>query len=121
MLSDLIHSRHSYRAVQLALEPVHQRSVHSGPLVTSSNQIILIKTIPLFLGAQTISSPFSNIKIRTKGWHITDIRCHFLRNDSSYISLSVGLKPRISRYGVNLTCFNRLDDFPRYSPLRAFL
>ena len=26
----------------------------------------------------------------------------------------------LSRYGVNHTCFTRYDDFPRYSPLRAF-
>ncbi len=37
MLSELIHSRHSYPAVQLALEQVHQRSVHSGPLVLGAN------------------------------------------------------------------------------------
>src|SRR3989338_10145394 len=34
MLSEVIHSRHSYRAVPLAGQLVHQRSVHSGPLVT---------------------------------------------------------------------------------------
>lgn len=33
MLSALISSRLSYPAVQLALQPVHQRSVHPGPLV----------------------------------------------------------------------------------------
>ena len=37
MLSEVIHARHSYLAVQLALEPVHQRSVHSGPLVLGAN------------------------------------------------------------------------------------
>ncbi len=37
MLSEVIHSRHSYWAVQLALEPTHQRSVHSGPLVLGAN------------------------------------------------------------------------------------
>ncbi len=37
MLSELIHSRLSYWAVQLALEPIHQRSVHSGPLVLGAN------------------------------------------------------------------------------------
>ncbi len=33
MLSAVIRSRHSYPAVQLALQPVHQRSVLSNPLV----------------------------------------------------------------------------------------
>src|SRR5579859_332446 len=36
MLSALIHSQHSYPAVQLALQPVHQRLVQSGPLVLRS-------------------------------------------------------------------------------------
>jgi len=36
MLSEVIHSRHSYRAVPLAGQLVHQRSVHFGPLVTFS-------------------------------------------------------------------------------------
>ena len=33
MLSAVIDSELSYRAVQLASQPVHQRFVHSGPLV----------------------------------------------------------------------------------------
>ncbi len=33
MLSAVILSEHSYPAVQLALQPVHQRFVHPGPLV----------------------------------------------------------------------------------------
>ena len=33
MLSAVIRSRHSYPALQLASQPVHQRSVHIGPLV----------------------------------------------------------------------------------------
>jgi hypothetical protein len=33
MLSALIPSRHSYPALLLAQQPVHQRSVHPGPLV----------------------------------------------------------------------------------------
>ena len=33
MLSAVIPSVHSYPAMQLALQPVHQRYVHSGPLV----------------------------------------------------------------------------------------
>ncbi len=37
MLSELIHSQHSYPAVQLALEQVHHRLVHSGPLVLGAN------------------------------------------------------------------------------------
>jgi hypothetical protein len=37
MLSELIHSRHSYWAIRLAPEPTHQRSVHSGPLVLGAN------------------------------------------------------------------------------------
>ena len=33
MLSAVILSRHSYSALQLALQQIHQRSVHPGPLV----------------------------------------------------------------------------------------
>ncbi len=33
MLSAVIHSEHSYLALQLAPQPEHQRFVHSGPLV----------------------------------------------------------------------------------------
>ena len=33
MLSAVIPSEHSYPAMQLALQPAHQRFVHSGPLV----------------------------------------------------------------------------------------
>ncbi len=36
MLSALIHSRHSYPAMQLAPQQVHQRSVQHGPLVLVS-------------------------------------------------------------------------------------
>src|SRR6266581_4765393 len=39
MLSALIHSQHSYPAVQLALQPVHQRLVQSGPLVLESGPL----------------------------------------------------------------------------------
>ena len=41
MLSALIHSQHSYPAVQLALQPVHQRLVQSGPLVLRSGPLKL--------------------------------------------------------------------------------
>ncbi len=37
MLSEVIHTRHSYPAVLLAEQPVHQRSVHFGPLVLEAN------------------------------------------------------------------------------------
>ena len=33
MLSAVIHSIHSYSALQLALQQIHQRYVHPGPLV----------------------------------------------------------------------------------------
>jgi hypothetical protein len=48
MLSEVIHSEHSYSAVPLAGQQTDQRFVHFGPLVAY---------IPLSLGAQTISSP----------------------------------------------------------------
>src|SRR6476660_6895875 len=41
MLSALIHSQHSYPAVQLALQPVHQRLVQLGPLVLESGPLKL--------------------------------------------------------------------------------
>jgi hypothetical protein len=39
MLSALIRSQHSYPAVQLALQPVHQRLVQPGPLVLRSEPL----------------------------------------------------------------------------------
>ena len=41
MLSALIRSQHSYPAVQLALQPVHQRLVQPGPLVLRSEPLKL--------------------------------------------------------------------------------
>ena len=41
MLSALIHSQHSYPAVQLALQQVHQRLVQPGPLVLRSDPLKL--------------------------------------------------------------------------------
>src|SRR6188472_3659462 len=41
MLSALIPSQHSYPAVQLALQPVHQRLVQFGPLVLKSDPLKL--------------------------------------------------------------------------------
>ena len=41
MLSALIPSQHSYPAVQLALQPVHQRLVQPGPLVLRSEPLKL--------------------------------------------------------------------------------
>ena len=37
MLSAVIPSIHSYSALQLALQQIHQRYVHSGPLVLRTN------------------------------------------------------------------------------------
>src|SRR4030095_11623883 len=45
MLSAVIHSGHSYRAMPLARPPAHQRSVHPGPLV--------LRTDPLKIPAPT--------------------------------------------------------------------
>src|SRR5436189_3432660 len=39
MLSAVIHSRHSYRAMHLAVQPEHQRSVHPGPLVLRTDAL----------------------------------------------------------------------------------
>lgn len=39
MLSAVIPSEHSYLAMQLALQPVHQRFVHSGPLVLGADPL----------------------------------------------------------------------------------
>ena len=41
MLSAVIPSNHSYPAMQLALQPVHQRIVHPGPLVLGTNPLKL--------------------------------------------------------------------------------
>jgi hypothetical protein len=37
MLSEVIHSRHSYSALPRAGQQIDQRSVHSGPLVLGTN------------------------------------------------------------------------------------
>ena len=42
MLSALIPSQHSYPAVQLAPQPVHQRLVHPGPLVLRTDPLKLL-------------------------------------------------------------------------------
>jgi hypothetical protein len=39
MLSAVIRSRHSYPALRLAPQQVHQRSLHSGPLVLGANPL----------------------------------------------------------------------------------
>jgi len=39
MLSAVIHSQHSYSAMLLAEQLIHQRSVHSGPLVLGTNPL----------------------------------------------------------------------------------
>src|ERR1700704_1079894 len=39
MLSAVIHSRHSYPAMHLAVQPEHQRSVHPGPLVLRTDAL----------------------------------------------------------------------------------
>ena len=39
MLSAFIWSKHSYPALQMASQPVHQRSVHSGPLVLGTEPL----------------------------------------------------------------------------------
>ena len=39
MLSALILNRHSYPAMQLASQPAHQRSTHSGPLVLGADSL----------------------------------------------------------------------------------
>jgi hypothetical protein len=56
MLSEVIISRHSYRAVPLAGQLAHQRSVHSGPLVLGTN---LLKNQRLQqIGDQPVSRMF---------------------------------------------------------------
>ena len=75
MLSAVIHSEHSYPAVPLARQPVDQRFVHPGPLVVNTK---LFSIYPLFLGAQTIPSPFP-YEQWTKGQHVISQVCQFLR------------------------------------------
>jgi hypothetical protein len=53
MLSEVIHSRHSYPAVPLARQPVDQRSVLQGPLVLSKNP--LKNRRPQQIGDQPVS------------------------------------------------------------------
>ena len=56
MLSEFIPSQHSYSAVHLAVEQIHQRSVHFGPLVLETN---LLKNQRLQqIGDQPVSRRF---------------------------------------------------------------
>ncbi len=58
MLSEVIHSRLSYSAVPLAGQLIHQRSVHSGPLVLGAN---LLKFLRLQqIGDQPVSRMILN-------------------------------------------------------------
>ena len=56
MLSALISSELSYPAMQLALQPVHQRFVHSGPLVLGAAPLKLLT--PAMDMNQTVSRRF---------------------------------------------------------------
>ena len=58
MLSEVIHSQHSYSAMPLAGQLIHQRSVHSGPLVLGAN---LLKFLRLQqIGDQPVSRMILN-------------------------------------------------------------
>src|SRR3989344_20164 len=93
MLSEAIHARHSYRAVPLAGQLVHQRSVHSGPLVTYS---------PISRSADYI---FILFFMEGGCWHITSIGLFLYRNFPALCKSSptpvgesrYGVKPKISR------------------------
>src|SRR4051812_21762746 len=56
MLSTLILSEHSYSAVHLAVQPKHQRFVHSGPLVLGAT--LLKYPAPTEDRNQTVSRRF---------------------------------------------------------------
>ena len=51
MLSALITTTRSYRAMQLAPQPAHQRCVHSGPLVLGITPLTFL-TRPHRIGAE---------------------------------------------------------------------
>ena len=121
MLSEVIHSRHSYSAMPRARQPIHQRSVRSGPLVTfiPSDQNQKLRTIPLFLGAQTISSSFDKLRINPR---LDRMLAYYKHEPTSTIYRGFPVscesvliqKSVTSRYGVNSIFFNRQNDFPRY-------
>jgi len=56
MLSEVIHSQHSYSAMPLARQPIHQRSVHFGPLVLEAD--LLKNQRPQQIGDQPVSRRF---------------------------------------------------------------
>ena len=98
MLSALIPSGHSYPAVLLVKQLVHQRSVHFGPLVTYS----------------PITRSVDYIFIQTLGFRSKTIPLDFYYLESAYYSLFLkkNLPFRVSRYGV--TPISKSEDFPRY-------
>lgn len=105
MLSAVITSRHSYPAVLLAEQQVDQRSVHPGPLVVSHTLPVFGRCIhPLFLGAQTISSPVLHESDEGGGMLPTEAVARW-----GAIRLSASLTrrwftPVSSRYGVKPNC-----------------
>src|SRR3989344_604949 len=89
MLSEVIQSRHSYRAIHLAVELVHQRSVHFGPLVTFS---------PISRSADYI---FILFRISKGGCRrITSISLSLLKETFQRYASPSRYKIGTSRYGV---------------------
>ena len=85
MLSEVILSRHSYPAMPLAGQQVHQRSVHSGPLVTCfarrtarTSRRLTRKLTPCFQECRLYLSPIFIGEL-----HITRASSRFLWSDSS--------------------------------------
>jgi hypothetical protein len=76
MLSEVIHSEHSYAAMPLAGQQPHQRFVQLGPLVLESN---LLKNQRLQqIGDQPVSRMLSHIT-RGHGLYLHLFRSHKLK------------------------------------------
>ena len=71
MLSAVIHSEHSYSAVPLAGQQIHQRFVHFGPLVLEAN---LLKNQRLQkIGDQPVSRLLPEITLCNGLEHVLEI------------------------------------------------
>ncbi len=95
MLSALISSGHSYPAMHLAVQLAHQRSVLLGPLVDYITNFVIY---PIFLWAQTISSPYWAYKIYLIGANVLWQFFIFIMKDLP----SVPPDAETSRYGDKL-------------------
>src|SRR3989338_2901510 len=98
MLSEVIHSRHSYSAVLLAEQLIHQRSVHSGPLVTFSP--ISRSADYIFILRQAQDKPLLIMRMLAYYKHKPVPTYYIYRGFPALCKSVLIIKSTTSRYGV---------------------